>query len=269
MKKYFYILVFFIFVFSCKNEEKQNIISADPSAKIRKTPHQNGEELLTLNKGTAIEIIGVSSHKDKITIAGKEIEDYWYLIAKDTIIKENYHGGGWVFGGCINFSKKNIKQFISTLNAKDLIGNRVYLAPCFNGYDSDKNPDCGTDCDTGSIDFIDDNLCTMCNYCIGTSQNTYLANYAIKDNKLIITFLKKYIEETDNEDDNSHYTFAAPIIKTLEKARSMTFEIHFYGNQPVFTPTTKEGYWSSVPSNLVSEKHTLELQKMVLGANKN
>jgi hypothetical protein len=76
MKKYFYIFSLIAFIFSCKNESKEVVISALPSAKARATPHQNGGEQFSLDKGTKIEIEGVSSNIDKITIGGKEYNEH-------------------------------------------------------------------------------------------------------------------------------------------------------------------------------------------------
>lgn len=263
MKNIFYILALFIFVFSCKNEEKQNIISADPSAKIRKTPHQNGEELLTLNKGTAIEIIGISSHKDKITIAGKEIEDYWYLI-KNNFQNYNESNPMWIFGGCANVDKKAIAKHLSTEKLQTLSGKTIKIAPCFEMFDENGEPSCGTDCDVGDIVFLDDTKCIFSTFCIGNSTDYYSGNYRIKDYKLEIELNNDYVEIPEPEEDSENQD-KTPRLKINSIKQKLNFEIHFWNKTFVFFPVSEKDFFGSSPKkSLVIEKNLKKIYEMLM-----
>jgi hypothetical protein len=87
MKKSYYNIFFILLILaSCKNAEKPNeiqeiikgnaVVTATPSAKTREIPHQSGSETGEYKTGETLNIIGISSHKDKIKIGGKQYEDY-------------------------------------------------------------------------------------------------------------------------------------------------------------------------------------------------
>jgi hypothetical protein len=225
MKKYFSFLFILFFIFSCKNEEKQNVISASPSAKVRKTPHQNGEELYSLTKGEKVEIMGISSHKDKIEIEGKEVEENWYLIKIGNRIDKQ----GWVYGGCIEFSYNYLKPSFKNAETKDLYGKAVDIAPCFNFFNGEGQPECETDCNFGTIHFLNNNDFFCLNTCKNDETEYYLGYYAISDNHLTLTF-NNLLHSKVKVKDSAKEKFINKEKATLE------FEVHNFNNRPVFLP---------------------------------
>lgn len=265
MKQIFIYISFIILFFACKSEPKEVTISAEPSAKARVAPHQNASEQFNLEKGAKIVILGVSSHKDKITIGGVAYNEPWYLVAKSDTTDQMQ---GWVYGGCISFPKDYIKPSFTGISEKDLVNKRIYYVPCFELFDDDGNPSCGTDCFIGSFDFVNEKECFYYSYCIGNGQHTFLAKYNIKGNVLKIETYPYYVDEEEKEDENGNSINLPPAVKKSENNEVIEFEIQNFGKDPVFTPISKDGYWGSIPTKMLGiEPNTKILQDMVLKAN--
>ena len=243
------ILLLFVF-FACKTDKKNNTtntISAEPSAKARTTPHQDGSEQFTLNKGTNINIIGISSNKDKITIGEKAYDEYWYLV------KDKNNGlQGWIYGGCISFAD----DFDKNLPKWDfkLANTQVEIAPCFESFNEDGNPDCGTDCGIGTIYFLNENEFLSSIYCLDGGTDYNLGKYKLSNGKLALTFGAKFFNIPDESEDPNADESEKLVIKP--RAFTENFEVHFYDKKPVFLPIekTEENYLGTPkPINLSAD----------------
>jgi hypothetical protein len=264
MKKYFYISSILLFIFACKNEPKEIIIDAEPSANGRVAPHQSASEQFNLDKGTKITILGVSSHKDKIAIGGKEYNEPWYLV-------ENIGVGlsgtrqGWVYGGCISFPKNYVKPSFSAINEKDLIGKSVDIAPCFEGFDKKGQPSCGTDCGFGSIQFLNEKEFLSINYCMGGGVDYNLGTYSIGKNQLTLTFSKPFYNIPEEEETDEDGKKQEPQMIIKNKKAILDFEIHHFKNKPVFTPSgenMEDFLGNPYPSNALTKEEVAIIEDL-------
>ncbi|MBE7413068.1 MAG: HEAT repeat domain-containing protein [Leptospiraceae bacterium] len=93
-----------------RNATGRYAIIKSNQATIKRSPNARGDRIITLSKGEIVKIKRVAPKLYKARIAGKILEDYYYLVQlayDDGIVKKNYLEG-WVYGAkidVINISK--------------------------------------------------------------------------------------------------------------------------------------------------------------------
>jgi hypothetical protein len=118
--------------------------------------------------------------------------------------------------------------------------------PCLEEYDAKGHPECGTDCDLGSISFINDREFFGASYCIEAGVDYSYGTYQVLDNHLILDFNKPIYNVPEAIGDDT--IPPPPNMRMRDKTYKMILEIHFWYNKPIFLSALSSGPFGSIPS---------------------